>query len=88
MSKREISVTITFTEDDLQSILDGIWWGDDDTEINLQLEDLTGTQFGRLAILMQESAPWFHDELMAGMADAVANGWLDEFTEQFECEEA
>jgi len=84
MSKQEISVTITFTEDDIQSMLDNIWIDDDNT---LQLKDLTVAQFGQLVSVIQDSAPEFRDELMAGMDDAVANGWLDEFAEQFECEE-
>jgi len=84
MSKREISVTITFTEDNLQSILDGVWWTNEEDEIeeSPQLEELTVAQFGQLVDLMQESAPEFRDELMAGMDDAVANGWLDDFIDE------
>ena len=84
MSKREISVTITFTEDDLQSMLDGVYWTNEEDEIeeSPQLQDLTVAQFGQLVSVVQDSAPEFRDELMAGMDDAVANGWLDEFVDE------
>jgi len=84
MSKREISVTITFTEDNLQSILDGVWWTNEEDEIeeSPQLQDLTVAQFGQLVESMRDSVPEFRDELMAGMDDAVANGWLDDFIDE------
>lgn len=84
MSKREISVTITFNEDDLQSMLDGVWWTNEDDVIQptANLHDLTVKQFGRLVSIIQDSESELRDELMAGMEEAVANGWLDELVEE------
>jgi hypothetical protein len=71
---RSITVTLTFTEDNVQSFLNAANLGDDDTA--RKLSKLTDEEFGKLEKEVHDTAPLFIDEIVDGSYDACANNWL------------
>jgi hypothetical protein len=69
---RSITVTLTFTEDNVQSFLNSANLGDDDTA--RKLSELTDEEFSKLEKEVQDTS--FIDEIVDGSYDACANDWL------------
>lgn len=72
---RSITIKLTFTEDDLQSMLDAAAFGGD----GLQVSELSAKRFKELKEYLQDDAPQFVFEIVDGSPDACANDWLYEF---------
>ena len=71
MSKRHITVKITFNEDDVQALLNAANFGSEGAR---QLHELTNKEFTELKREIQ-STP-FVEELVDTSYDACANDWL------------
>ncbi len=68
-----IKITLEFTEDDVQEILDAANWTDKDSR---QADELSRKEIKALKDELQICAPQFVCELVDGSRDACANDWL------------
>jgi hypothetical protein len=73
---RSITIKLTFTEDNLQSMLDAANFGDGES---LKVGELSAKRFKELKAELELTAPNFVDEIVDGSRDACANDWLYEF---------
>lgn len=76
---RTIKVELTFSEDDINAILESQYFGDGDAPT---AQDLSEEQFAWLAKELQRTSGNFVDEIVDASIDA--DEWLDELMRQFE----
>lgn len=74
---KTINVTLTFNEHDLNVILEGQYYGEEDPP---RVDQLSNEQFAKLASIMQATAPTFVSELVETSADC--DEWLGELMEE------
>ena len=70
---RTVEVTLKFSENDLQAILDAANF---DEEGALQLSDMDDRKFAKFAAELKDSAGVFTEEIVEGSYDACANDWM------------
>lgn len=76
---REITVTLKFSEQDLNELLDECHFGEGAAP---RVEQLSTEEFALLAQELQATAGNFVEEIVLGSREAAANDWLQDFMEE------
>lgn len=78
-----IKVTLTFTEDDLNNMLEAAWFGEGPAP---KVSELSKRQLVALAAELKGTAGNFVDEIVEGTENAAANDWLQDLMADIEAQ--